>query len=155
MTKNAILCFVIKNNRALLIRKKRGFGKGKIVAPGGRIKRGESPEDAAIREVFEETGIKPVKPEKYGEIHFYFGGKKEWFVHVLKTDNFKGTEKETKEAIPYWHNINNLPYEEMWIDDIHWVPLMLEGKKFSAKFFFDKDVKNILNYEIVEDGPVV
>ena len=33
----ATLLFVIKDGRALLIRKKRGLGAGKINAPGGRL----------------------------------------------------------------------------------------------------------------------
>jgi hypothetical protein len=28
----------------------------------------------------------------------------------------------------------------MWADDIHWMPGMLEGKKFKGYFHFDQDV---------------
>ena len=45
----ATLCFIIKDGEILLIRKKRGFGAGKINAPGGRIEPGELPIDCAIR----------------------------------------------------------------------------------------------------------
>jgi 8-oxo-dGTP diphosphatase len=44
----AVLLFVIRGGQALLIRKKRGLGAGKINAPGGRIEAGESPEEAAV-----------------------------------------------------------------------------------------------------------
>ena len=43
----ATLLFVIQQGRALLIRKKRGLGAGKINAPGGRLERDEAPIDAA------------------------------------------------------------------------------------------------------------
>src|SRR3989338_652098 len=79
--KNAVLCFIVKNGKTLLIRKKRGFGQGKLIAPGGRIESGETPEDAAVREFEEETGIRVKNPEKIAEIEFYFDGKKEWLVH--------------------------------------------------------------------------
>jgi 8-oxo-dGTP diphosphatase/2-hydroxy-dATP diphosphatase len=26
----------------------------------------------------------------------------------------------------------------MWPDDVHWMPLFLEGKKFKGKFLFDR-----------------
>lgn len=156
MTQIATLCFVVHQGNVLLMRKKRGFGQGKIIAPGGRIEAGEHIHDTAVREVLEETGIRPIEPEKRGEIRFYFGQEEEpdWIVHVFLAERHQGAAKETEEGTPYWHNINNLPYDEMWIDDIYWVPLLLDGKKFSATFFFDKDVKNILNYKIVEDGSI-
>lgn len=45
---------VIFNNAILLLRK----FNGDWVLPKGRLERGESPEEAAIREVFEESGAK-------------------------------------------------------------------------------------------------
>ena len=151
MTKIATLCFVVSNGNVLLMRKKRGFGQGKIIAPGGRIENHEALHETAVREVLEETGIRPIEPEKRGELHFYFGQreKQDWIVHVFLAERHEGTAKETAEGTPYWHNINNLPYDEMWIDDAYWLPLLFDGKRFSAKFFFDKDVKNILDYEII------
>ncbi len=153
--KNAVLCFIVKNGKTLLIRKKRGFGQGKLIAPGGRIESGETPESAAVREFEEETGIHVKNPEKMAEIEFYFDGKKEWHVHIVKSEKFTGNAKETEEGVPFWHDVENLPYGEMWADDAYWVPLMLEGKYFRAKFFYDKEVKKILKHEITVDGSVV
>ncbi|NLM07187.1 MAG: NUDIX domain-containing protein [Tissierellia bacterium] len=45
---------VVFNNAILLLRK----FNGDWVLPKGRLERGESPEEAAIREVFEESGTK-------------------------------------------------------------------------------------------------
>src|SRR5690606_35719932 len=41
----------------LLGRKKFGLGEGNLVGPGGKLDPGESPADAAVREVFEEVSI--------------------------------------------------------------------------------------------------
>ena len=46
----ANLCFIVKDGRVLLIRKKRGLGAGKINAPGGKLESGETALGAAIRE---------------------------------------------------------------------------------------------------------
>ena len=46
----ATLMFVIQDGQILLIHKKRGFGKGKINGPGGKMEPGETPRECAIRE---------------------------------------------------------------------------------------------------------
>jgi hypothetical protein len=37
---------------------------------------------------------------------------------------------------PQWFTIDAIPYDEMWPDDIHWLPVFLAGKKFRTKFLF-------------------
>ena len=59
----ATLCFILKNDQILLIRKKRGIGKGKINGPGGKVDPGETFLEAAVRETREEVGVTPVNPE--------------------------------------------------------------------------------------------
>ena len=55
----ATLVFVIKGDRILLIRKKRGLGAGKVNGPGGRLEAGETFGQCAVREVQEELGVTP------------------------------------------------------------------------------------------------
>src|ERR1035441_3997329 len=52
-TEYANLCFVMREGQILLIRKKRGLGVGKINGPGGRLEKGETALDSAIRETQE------------------------------------------------------------------------------------------------------
>ena len=68
----ANLCFVVKDGRVLLIRKKRGLGAGKINGPGGKIEPGETALEAAIRETQEEIGVRPLAVEERGVLHFQF-----------------------------------------------------------------------------------
>ena len=51
-----VLCFIVKEGRILLIEKKRGLGAGKVNGPGGRIEKGETAEQAAVRETQEYRG---------------------------------------------------------------------------------------------------
>jgi 8-oxo-dGTP diphosphatase len=44
---------------------------------------------------------------------------------------------ETAEATPFWVQLDAVPYDAMWADDRHWLPLMLEGKSFTGFFTFD------------------
>lgn len=48
---------VKRENKVLLVRHTYGSANGKLLNPGGYLKEGEMPYDAAIREVLEETGI--------------------------------------------------------------------------------------------------
>ena len=46
--------------------KKRGFGSGKYNGIGGKIEKGEIPDEAMIRETKEEIKVTPIKYEKVG-----------------------------------------------------------------------------------------
>ena len=43
----------------------------------------------------------------------------------------------TEEAVPLWVPLEAIPYDRMWEDDIHWLPLVLDGKSILGKFVFD------------------
>jgi 8-oxo-dGTP diphosphatase len=49
---------ILKNKKVLLIKRKNYPFKGKWALPGGFVEYKEKTEDTAIREVFEETGLK-------------------------------------------------------------------------------------------------
>ena len=62
-----IAVIVIKGKRVLLGKRKNSHGEGTWAFPGGHLEFNESIEDCAVREVFEETGIriKNLRPGPY------------------------------------------------------------------------------------------
>ncbi len=142
----ATLVFVVKDGRILLIRKKRGLGAGKINAPGGRLEPGETPLEAAVREVQEELCITPLELTYSGENLFQFVDGYSIHVHVFKAGDYQGEPTETDEASPIWSNLDSIPYEEMWEDDKLWVPLVLDGTRFYGRYLFDDDI--MLDYAL-------
>ena len=138
-TDQATLLFVIERDRILLIRKKRGLGAGKINGPGGRIEPGESASDCALRELYEELQIRAWSAEWRGNHRFQFIDGYRLDVDIFVTDGFDGEPTETEEAIPLWFPLNAIPYDEMWADDRHWFPHLLDGSHFSGRWLFDGD----------------
>jgi 8-oxo-dGTP diphosphatase len=143
----ANLLFVLREKKILLIRKKRGFGAGKINGPGGKVDRGETPLQAALRETFEEVGIRPLGAEQHGELHFQFLDGYSMQCAIFLARDFEGEPRETDEAIPLWTPLNAIPYDEMWADDRHWLPLLIRGAHFTGYFEFDGE--ELLSREIV------
>lgn len=142
----AVLCFIRHGNRLWLIHKKTGLGAGKINAPGGRIDPGETPEAAAVRETQEETGLAPSGLEKVAELSFVFTDGYSLHGTVFFASAYSGDPIETAEAAPFWCAIDEIPYDGMWQDDRHWLPLVLRGEKVHGYFIFDNE--RMLSYTI-------
>ena len=50
----------MSGDRLLMVRRGRSPGAGKWSIPGGRVEPGETPEQAVVRELMEETGVRGV-----------------------------------------------------------------------------------------------
>jgi 8-oxo-dGTP diphosphatase len=135
----ATLVFLRRENQVLLIRKKRGLGAGKINGPGGRFEPGETALECAIRETREEVGLTPHELDYRGDNRFQFVDGYSIHVHVFVSTSYSGQLRETEEAIPIWTPIDRIPYDEMWEDDRLWLPLALDGTRFSARYIFEGD----------------
>jgi 8-oxo-dGTP diphosphatase len=133
----ANLCFIVKDGRVLLIRKKRGLGAGKINGPGGKLEPDESALAAAIRETQEEIGVTPLAIEERGILRFQFTDGYSLLCTVFLAGDFEGIPIETDEATPIWFATSEIPFDEMWADDRHWLPEMLAGARFEGWFEFD------------------
>jgi 8-oxo-dGTP diphosphatase len=136
-TERATLCFVVRGGQILLIRKKRGLGAGKVNGPGGRVEPGETALECAVRETQEELGVTPVDPEWRGELHFQFADGYALHCAVFTAHDCMGEAVETDEAAPLWTSLDAIPFEEMWADDVHWLPGVLAGRSFRGYFHFD------------------
>ena len=137
----ATLLFVVddRQQRILLIEKKRGLGAGKVNAPGGRREPGETIRACAIREVEEELRVTPTGVEEVGELAFQFQDGYALHATVFRADGLVGTPTETDEAKPLWSPLEAIPYDRMWADDRLWIPKMLARQRFTGRFVFDGD----------------
>ena len=148
--KHATLCMIIQNGKILLGMKKRGFGNGKYNGYGGKPNLGGSLESAALRELREESFLQAEISDlvNVGEIDFYFPHEPDFdqTVHIYRVLNFTGTPKETEEMSHHWFSLREIPYTNMWDDDKHWLPKVLEGKKVKGYIVFrEVNQENIIS----------
>ena len=144
MKKILTLCLIVDQKRILLGMKKRGFGEGRWNGFGGKVEEGETIEEGARREMLEEAGIQIKDLEKMGILDFKFlddGNLLE--VHIFKSSSYEGKPIETEEMLPQWFDFLDIPFSEMWPDDLYWLPLFLKDKKFKGNFVFENKDKII------------
>ncbi len=149
------LMILKKDGKILLGLKKRGFGMGKLNGVGGKLEKDETIEEAAVRETFEEIGVRVTEMEHMANIVFddlyYKGVPERNIMHVFVGTKWIGIPTETDEIKPEWVEISKIPFNKMWGDDEHWLPEILRGRHIEAWFHFNK--KNTFTDYWVEDVP--
>lgn len=130
--------------------KKRGFGSGRWNGFGGKVEKGETIEQATLRELYEEVGIKDGELSKAGVLEFSFeNDEKILQVHIFKLLDFTNSPIETEEMKPEWFSCDKIPFSQMWSDDEYWFPLLLNDKLFKGKFLFDRPSDAEYNAKII------
>ncbi len=148
------LGYIFDGEKVLLGLKKRGFAIGKWNGYGGKAKEGEDIESALKREFLEEAGIKVIECEKRGVVSFQFKDGDLLEVHIFKILKHEGSPLESEEMFPGWFNVHELPFDKMWVSDLVWMPLFLEGSKFEGDLLFENTEK-ILCYNIKKTDSLV
>ncbi len=149
------LTFLLRNDEILLAMKKRGFGEGKWNGMGGKPMIDETIIDAAIRETTEEIGVTPTQLKKVATLNFHFPKRPEFQdwdqqVIVFFVDEWEGEPKETEEMAPKWFPIAAIPFSQMWPDDIHWLPKVIQGNIITGEFHFNKELQ-LASFSVTEE----
>ena len=107
---------IIQNNKGqILIGKRKGSHSPYYSIPGGHLENGETFEEAAIKEIFEETNLKIKNPEFIcvtNNLRTFREEKKHYVSITMYTNEFEG---ECKVMEPqkceewFWCNLNEIP----------------------------------------------
>jgi len=60
-------------------------------------------------------------------------------VHVYFAEKWDGEPKESEEMNPKWFLLKEIPFQEMWPDDIFWLPEVVKGNLLKAMFTFGEN----------------
>jgi 8-oxo-dGTP diphosphatase len=142
--KRATVVYLVKGDSVLLGRKKKHIGRDRLNGPGGGLEGGESPEEAAIRELREEIGIvaEPSDLAKIAEIVFVNtmedGAEFPCTVHFYVVRTWAGEPCETEEMGDLkWFPLNRLPLDQMMPGDRFWLFAALsKGEKIKASITY-------------------
>jgi 8-oxo-dGTP diphosphatase len=115
------------------------------------VEPGETPRQAAARELHEETGLvaRPAELEEAGRLRFRFGTPAEAMdVALFRAVRWSGTPAPSDELdAPAFHPVAELPLAQMWRDNPHWLPQVLEGTSVDLTITYDETAEQILSIE--------
>ena len=143
--------YIFKDDECLLIyrnKKKNDINQGKYIGVGGHIEEGETPLEAIIREIKEETSLDVIDISYRGLIHFNFD---EFIEHMYlyTVSKFNGEVVQCDEGTLYWVKINEFKNLPMWEGDKYFVKSILDNEvDFEYQFVYEKDV--LLSYKRIK-----
>jgi len=131
----------------LLGEKRIGLGTGKVVAPGGKLEAGETPRQAAVREVLEEVGIELTESalELVGELTYPFPARPAWSQKswAFVARGSWGDPRPSAELEARWVALADIPFDRMWDDAKYWLADALDGRAVTALFEFGDDLSTV------------
>lgn len=149
--KLATLCYVRQNGKTLMIhrvKKKNDMHQGKWNGLGGKLEAGETPEECAIREIYEESGLRARNIELKGLLTFPgFANEEDWYAFVFTVHDFEGELIDSPEGYLSWIDDNKLAELELWDGDRVFLKWLDNPGFFSAKFNY-KDGQ-FIDYQVV------
>ena len=122
------------------VRKEADENRDKWVGIGGKFESGESPEDCALREVLEETGLTMHSWRYRGIVTFVSD---EWgteYMHLFHSDDFSGSLKGCDEGDLEWVDKQRVLHLPIWEGDRIFLRLLdTDEPFFSLKLCYSGD----------------
>jgi 8-oxo-dGTP diphosphatase len=138
--KLATLCYVRRSARTLMIhrvKKANDIHEGKWNGLGGKLEPGESPEECAVREILEESGLRAISMRLKGFLTFpLFARNEDWYAFVFVVDEFDGELIDSPEGDLEWIDDEKLLTLNLWQGDRIFLPLLDQPGLFSAKIVY-------------------
>lgn len=159
--RKAVIGYLVRGDEVLLgvrTRVSNNLGHMVVAGIGGGIEKNESPEDALKREILEEIEVEVTAYQKVGHVVCFSPHRPSWNLSIviyLVTD-FEGEPKKTKDIDPYWYPKNELPLNDMWLDNRITARMVLDGKRIAGTFLYGADgqiVEQELR-ELAQDEPI-
>ena len=148
--KETVLAYIEKNNSYLMLlrnKKKHDINANKWIGVGGHLEKDETPEDALIREIKEETGLDVISYSKKGLIHFNYDDISE-LMHLYVVNDYKGELIECDEGTLKWIKKSDLFSLELWEGDKIFLKKILNNEPyFELELNYLKD--KLISYRFI------
>lgn len=144
--KLATINYIDNGSQFLLLhrtKKENDIHEGKYISVGGKFESGESPEQCAKREIYEETGLIANRMDLKGIItypHFDDEGE-DWYCFVYRVIDYTGEVKEEcDEGVLVWVDYDQVLSYPTWEGDYIHLNWILEDRDlFSAQFIYQEN----------------
>lgn len=144
------MCYIKNNDKTLMLyrnKKTNDVHKGKYVGLGGKIEPGESPEEAIVREVNEESGLLLKKPILRGIITFpNFKDDEDWLMFLYIANEFTGEIIDSSEGTLEWIDNDKILNLSMWKGDLEFFKWLQDGRMFSGKIVYENS--ELIDYKV-------
>jgi 8-oxo-dGTP diphosphatase len=131
-----VLIFILREDHVLMLYRNKAPNQHLWNGVGGKLEPGESPEEAAIREVKEETGLQVQ--------HMVYKGIVTWNgqdgMYVFLVDEMSGEIRESEEGRLEWKHLNWVMESPKVVSNIrYFLPVMLEEQTlYEHAFTYEK-----------------
>ena len=153
--KLATLCYVRQSDKTLMIhrvKKQNDMHAGKWNGLGGKLEPGETPEECAVREIREESGLVASNPLLKGILTFpMFDAKDDWYAFVFLVHEYEGRLSDSQEGILRWINDSDLLKLALWEGDRIFIPWLDRPGFFSGKFIYQNG--ELIDHRVIFHDP--
>lgn len=139
--RKAVRCYLIKNDKIIVTKYKEPNKKaGYYEIPSGKIEEGELPEQTAIREMQEETGIIVKDLKNKGNLTIEYPDRKFEFV-VFLADDYQGKPLQFEDNSSAWIDINHLLQKEKILASIQLLKKEYINRLINENYTFNMYIK--------------
>ncbi len=150
--KNVTLCYLEQEGKYLMLhrtKKENDLNKDKWIGVGGKFEDKESPEECAIRETKEETGLTLKSCKLRCIVTFVSNIWETEYMYVYTSDNFEGELIDCKEGDLEWVDKDKIDKLKLWEGDMIFLErIKNESPFFTAKIEYNGD--KLVKYDIYE-----
>lgn len=140
---NSTLIYIERGEEYLMLhrtKKENDLNHDKWIGVGGKFEEGEAPEDCALRETLEETGLTLTRWRYRGLVTFLSDRYEPEYMHLFTADGFTGTPRECNEGELEWIKKSELLKLKLWEGDKIFLRLLDSGEPFfSLKLRYEGD----------------
>ena len=130
---NTTLCYIEQDGKYLMlhrVKKKNDINHDKWIGIGGKFEEQESPEDCALREVKEETGLTLTSYAYRGLVTFVSDQYETEYMHLFTADGFTGELIDCDEGTLEWVDKALVPTLPTWAGDRIFLDLLARDVPF-------------------------